>query len=170
LASRPGKSNGGERQRTRQQGLISPVSLVRSQPPPYFPRQDAKSGASSTYVRARGPLRASTGASTAPATSHVYHPSLPQSRGVPTWAVNDHSRSGRRTHISSGSDVGKSHRRVVAQTERLSPGVVSSRASPVVCFFETAGPSARVDPGRAHARTEDEVSALSMLTMSRAHL
>jgi hypothetical protein len=69
--SRRGKSDGGERRRPCQQGLISPVSLVRSQPPPHFPRQDAKSRASLGCVRARRPVRASTGASTARATARM---------------------------------------------------------------------------------------------------
>lgn len=73
-ASRRGKSDGGERQRPCHQGHIRP----RTQPPPHFLRQDANSEATSGRVRARGPLRASTGASTARVTCRVYHNYLPQ--------------------------------------------------------------------------------------------
>lgn len=47
-----------------------------------FSRHDAKSRAASGCVRARRPVRASTGASTVPATGRVYHASLPQVGGT----------------------------------------------------------------------------------------
>jgi hypothetical protein len=101
-ASGRGISNGGERRRPCQQGLISPVSLIRSQPPPHFPRQDAKSGRWSRRMRARRPVRASTGASTAVTTGRVCHASLPRAgtfasfyggRWSSTWGL---SRNGER--------------------------------------------------------------------------
>src|SRR5947208_1573536 len=52
LASRGGKSNGGERRRPCQQGLISPWSQVRIPPPPSkFSHQDAKKSDSVLLTR-----------------------------------------------------------------------------------------------------------------------